>query len=126
MFEIKKRAVDKITELIKGAKEEVNLRISIERGCCSDSINMELVKEKKPGDIEIENSGMKYYLSEDAARTLDKGWMDADENGNIFIEGIGPRPGSCGCGENEGGDCCGGHEHGDDCCGGNSGGCCEK
>ncbi|MEW5951659.1 MAG: hypothetical protein GX447_03410 [Elusimicrobia bacterium] len=116
MFEIRKNAAEKIKELTKDAPQGVRLRISIERGCCSDNINMELSQEKSQGDLEIENEGLKYYLSADAAKVLEKAWMDADEKGNIFVEGIGPKP--------QGHDCCG--EHNDDCCSGDEGGCCGK
>ncbi len=119
MFEIRKNAAEKIKEAIKGAPEGSFLRISIEKGCCHDNLNIELTSQKNDDDIEMESEGMKFYISKEASATLDKAYMDADEKGDIFVQGLGPRPrGGCSdhsLGHNDS------HEGG--CCGGD-GGCC--
>jgi len=104
MLTVTLKATEMLKEVLKKeGKEDHSLRIVVQEGCCGYAYGMFLEKEANPGDVIVEQDGIRIFIDPASVPMLKGSTIDyvaGLQNAGFTIENPNQpkREGSCGCG----------------------------
>ncbi len=104
MLTVTLKATEMLKEVLKEeGKEDHSLRIVAREGCCGYVYDMFLEKEASPGDVIIEQEGVRIFIDSASAPMLKGSTIDyvtGPQSAGFTIENPNQpkKEGSCGCG----------------------------